>query len=91
MKTGLSVAAVLVALAVSAPAFAQTGNDSLVESKLAQCRTLADPGLKAQCMEQARSMMRQEQQTQQQMQQQMPGQYRPGINSNLPPQNQRNR
>jgi len=91
MKTGLSVAAVLVALAVSAPAFAQTGDSALLQSKLAQCRTIVDPGLKAQCMEQARSMMRSQQTQQQQMQQQMPGQYRPGINSNLPPQNQRNR
>ena len=69
MKTGLSVAAVLVALAVSAPAFAQTEDNALLQSKLAQCRTIVDPGLKAQCMEQARSMMRSQQTQQQQMQQ----------------------
>jgi hypothetical protein len=89
MKARLSVTAALVAFAMSSPVFAQSGNDTVVQSKLAQCQTIADPGLKAQCMDQARSMMHSGQQMQPMQQMPGQGQYRPGINSNLPPQDRR--
>jgi hypothetical protein len=92
MKARLSVATVLVAFALAgSPAFAQTGTNADVQAKLAQCKVIADPGLKAQCMEQARRMTSTQQRMRQMQQQQMPGQNRPGINSNLPPQDRRNR
>jgi hypothetical protein len=90
MKARLSLAAVLVAVAASSSALAQTGNDTVTQSKLERCQTIADPGLKAQCIDQARSTMGAGR-TMQQMQQmpQVPGQDRPGLTPNLPPPDRR--
>jgi hypothetical protein len=89
MKASLTLAAVLAAVAMSSPAFAQTGNDTETRTQLEQCHAIADPGLKAQCMERVRSSMGAGRHMQQMPQTPNQGQYRPGINSNLPPQDPR--
>lgn len=84
MKLGLSLAAALVVLGAGGPAFAQTGNDTESRTKLEQCATVADPGLKAKCMDDARSQMGAGRPTQER-----PHPDRPGLTPNLPPPDRR--
>ena len=53
MKFVMPIAAAVLAAGLGAPAGAQTGNDTDTRTQLARCEHIADPGLKAQCLNQA--------------------------------------
>ncbi|MGH6620220.1 MAG: hypothetical protein ACREF6_11805 [Alphaproteobacteria bacterium] len=53
MKFLMPMAAAVVAAGLALPAFAQTGNDTDDRARFERCEHVADPGLKAQCLNQA--------------------------------------
>ena len=55
MKFQIAMAAAVVAACGAAPALAQTGNDTDDRQRLERCAHIADPGLKAQCLNRAYS------------------------------------
>jgi hypothetical protein len=84
MNARNSLAAALVALGLSQPVLAQpvlaqTGNDTEAQTKLERCQTIADPGLKAKCMDEARRTMGADRSMQER-----PNPDRPGLTPNLP-------
>lgn len=53
MKFVMPVAAAVFVAGLALPAIAQTGNDTDSRTALERCEHIADPGLKAQCLNQA--------------------------------------
>ncbi len=53
MRFVMPVAAAAFAAGLALPALAQTGNDTDSRTRLERCEHIADPGLKAQCLNQA--------------------------------------